>query len=152
MDWIKNNGIHLEKNIRTNNISSILKESHYVGATQIDLERIMYFFPEIRNYFKSIIKNRDGLVGLDGWVNQWLEIWRPNTKEGFEIIKNGIGNLSSNIAWKKYRDVKNKELWQKLDQLISQHQVQWHWVKGHSGDAGNETADLLANKGIDSIL
>ena len=49
-------------------------------------------------------------------------------------------------------DVKNKELWQKLDQLIAQHQVQWHWVKGHSGDAGNEAADLLANKGIDSIL
>ena len=50
------------------------------------------------------------------------------------------------------KDVLNKELWQKLDQLISQHQVQWHWVKGHSGDEGNETADLLANKGIDSIL
>ena len=48
--------------------------------------------------------------------------------------------------------MKNKELWQKLDQLISQHQVQWHWVKGHSGDVGNEAADLLANKGIDSIL
>ena len=50
------------------------------------------------------------------------------------------------------KDVKNKELWQKLDKLISQHQVKWNWVKGHSGDAGNETADLLANKGIDSIL
>ena len=48
--------------------------------------------------------------------------------------------------------MKNKELWQKLDQLISQHQVQWYWVKGHSGDVGNEAADLLANKGIDSIL
>ncbi|MDC6461216.1 hypothetical protein PQY88_02985 [Gammaproteobacteria bacterium] len=47
---------------------------------------------------------------------------------------------------------KNKELWQKLDELINFHQVQWHWVKGHSGDAGNEMADLLANQGIDSIL
>ena len=72
-------------------------------------------------------------------------------------VKDGITSWISN--WKKNnwktaskKDVKNKELWQKLDELISYHQVQWHWVKGHSGDVGNETADLLANKGIDSIL
>jgi len=69
--------------------------------------------------------------GITQWIQNWKKNnWRTSTK----------------------KDVKNKELWQKLDQLISQHQVQWHWVKGHSGDAGNETADLLANKGIDSIL
>ena len=50
------------------------------------------------------------------------------------------------------KKLKNKELWQQLDRLMAYHQVQWHWVKGHSGDPGNETADLLANKGIDSIL
>jgi len=42
-------------------------------------------------------------------------------------------------------------LWQQLDQLMEHHEVQLHWVKGHSGDAGNEMADLLANKGIDSL-
>lgn len=120
LDWIKTNGIHLEKYNKTDNTSFSLKESYYVGATQIDLERIMYFFPEIRNYFRSIIKNRDGLVGLDGWVNQWLEIWRPNTKEGFEMIKNGISNLSSNNAWEKYRYIKNKELWYLKNDLISE--------------------------------
>ena len=72
-------------------------------------------------------------------------------------VKNGITEWVVN--WKKNgwknsnkKPVKNKELWQKLDKLIAQHQVQWRWVKGHSGDAGNEAADLLANKGIDSIL
>ena len=68
-------------------------------------------------------------------ITQWIQNWKKN-----------------NWRTAAKKDVKNKELWQKLDKLISQHQVKWNWVKGHSGDAGNETADLLANKGIDSIL
>ena len=76
----------------------------------------------------------DSKYVMDG-ITQWIKNWKKNN-------------------WKTAakKDVKNKELWQKLDHLISKHQVQWHWVKGHSGDAGNETADLLANKGIDSIV
>ena len=76
----------------------------------------------------------DSKYVMDG-ITQWIQNWKKN-----------------NWRTAAKKDVKNKELWQKLDQLISQHQVQLHWVKGHSGDAGNETADLLANKGIDSIL
>lgn len=76
----------------------------------------------------------DSKYVMDG-TTQWIKNWKKNNWK---------------TATKK--DVKNKELWQKLDELISYHQVQWHWVKGHSGDLGNETADLLANKGIDSIL
>ena len=76
----------------------------------------------------------DSKYVMDG-ITHWIKNWKKNN-------------------WKTAakKDVKNKELWQKLDHLISKHQVQWHWVKGHSGDAGNETADLLANKGIDSIV
>ena len=76
----------------------------------------------------------DSKYVMDG-ITQWIKNWKKNN-------------------WKtaSKKDVKNKELWQKLDELISYHQVQWHWVKGHSGDLGNETADFLANKGIDSIL
>jgi ribonuclease HI len=76
----------------------------------------------------------DSKYVMDG-ITQWIQNWKKN-----------------NWRTAAKKDVKNKELWQKLDQLISQHQVQWHWVKGHSGDEGNETADLLANNGIDSIL
>ena len=76
----------------------------------------------------------DSKYVMDG-ITQWIQNWKKN-----------------NWRTAAKKDVKNKELWQQLDQLISQHQVQWHWVKGHSGDAGNEEADLLANKGIDSIL
>jgi ribonuclease HI len=76
----------------------------------------------------------DSKYVMDG-ITQWIKNWKKNN-------------------WKTAakKDVKNKELWQKLDHLMSKHQVQWLWVKGHSGDAGNETADLLANKGIDSIV
>ena len=76
----------------------------------------------------------DSKYVMDG-ITQWIQNWKKNN-------------------WKTAakKDVKNKELWQPLDQLIAQNQVQWNWVKGQSGDAGNEAAALLANKGIDSIL
>ena len=76
----------------------------------------------------------DSRYVMDG-ITQWIQNWKKNN-------------------WKtsSKKEVKNKELWQKLDQLMSYHQVKWNWVKGHSGDPGNEVADLLANKGIDSIL
>jgi len=50
--------------------------------------------------------------------------------------------------------VKNVELWQRLDKLVTEggHQIEWRWVKGHSGDPGNERADMLANKGVDKAL
>lgn len=50
--------------------------------------------------------------------------------------------------------VKNAELWQELDHLVSTagHRIAWHWVKGHAGDPGNEKADELANKGVDLAL
>jgi ribonuclease HI len=50
--------------------------------------------------------------------------------------------------------VKNVDLWQKLDTLIQAggHQIEWRWVRGHNGDAGNERADELANLGVQSAL
>lgn len=49
------------------------------------------------------------------------------------------------------KPVKNADLWQRLEQLAEGQQVEWHWVKGHSGDPGNERADALANRGIDEM-
>jgi ribonuclease HI len=48
------------------------------------------------------------------------------------------------------KPVKNQDLWERLDRIAAQHQVAWHWVKGHDGDPGNERADALANAAIDS--
>ncbi len=49
------------------------------------------------------------------------------------------------------KPVKNMDLWQRLDILNASHNVHWHWVKGHSGDEGNEMADELANQAMDEI-
>ena len=60
------------------------------------------------------------------------------------------------VGWKKNgwktaakKAVKNVDLWQQLDSEVSRHQINWHWVKGHSGVHGNEMADQLANQAID---
>lgn len=47
--------------------------------------------------------------------------------------------------------VKNADLWQALDAEAARHRVTWKWVKGHSGDPGNERADELANRGVDDV-
>lgn len=72
-------------------------------------------------------------------------------------VKNGITEWMPN--WKKRnwqtaakKPVKNADLWKRLDREVQRHQVSWLWVKGHSGDLGNETADELANLGIDQLL
>lgn len=67
-------------------------------------------------------------------VTEWLPNWK---RRGWRT--------SSNTA------VKNVDLWQRLDELVSQHQVDWLWVKGHSGHPGNERADALANQGVLSV-
>lgn len=49
------------------------------------------------------------------------------------------------------KPVKNADLWQRLEAAASRHQVDWHWVRGHSGHPENERADQLANQGIDEL-
>ncbi len=48
--------------------------------------------------------------------------------------------------------VKNVDLWQALDAAQSQHRIEWRWIKGHAGHAGNERADALANRGVETVL
>ncbi len=47
--------------------------------------------------------------------------------------------------------VKNVDLWKRLDELAAQHRIDWRWVKGHAGHDGNERADALANRGVESL-
>ena len=68
-------------------------------------------------------------------------------------VKNGITDWIKswkNNGWKtaKKSPVKNKELWMKLDLLVANHDIDWKWIKGHSGHPQNERADELANEAI----
>ena len=74
-----------------------------------------------------------------------------------KYVKNGITNWIFN--WKKNgwrtaskKNVKNKELWVELDNLIQKHSITWKWVKGHSGHEENERADRLANMAIEQSI
>jgi ribonuclease HI len=49
------------------------------------------------------------------------------------------------------KPVKNVDLWQRLEELNNTHEVEWCWVRGHSGHPENERADELANRGIDTL-
>ncbi len=67
-------------------------------------------------------------------ISQWIMGWKRN-------------------GWKTSakQPVKNADLWKKLDTQSQQHQIQWCWVKGHSGHPENELADNLANRGVLTI-
>ena len=70
------------------------------------------------------------LKGITEWLPDWKKRnWRTAAKQ----------------------PVKNDDLWRRLDAARSLHTIEWQWVKGHSGDPGNERADALANLGIDSL-
>ncbi|RCL40278.1 MAG: ribonuclease HI [SAR86 cluster bacterium] len=75
----------------------------------------------------------DSKYVMDG-INTWIHNWKKNN-------------------WKtaNKKDVKNKDLWIQLDKLVNKHNIAWEWVKGHSGNPGNEKADELANRGIENL-
>ena len=73
-----------------------------------------------------------------------------------EYVRNGITSWIHNWKRRGWRTasnqaVKNVDLWQRLDALTQAHQIDWRWVRGHAGDAGNERADSLANRGVDEV-
>lgn len=73
------------------------------------------------------------LKGITEWIQGWkARGWRTASKE----------------------PVKNVELWQQLDALVANggHRIEWRWVRGHTGDPGNERADALANMGVEKAL
>ncbi|KAA8731421.1 DNA polymerase III subunit epsilon [Acinetobacter qingfengensis] len=66
-------------------------------------------------------------------------------------VKRGITEWITGWKAKNWKDVKNPDLWKKLDQACTGRNIEWHWVKGHAGNEGNERADQLANLGADSV-
>jgi ribonuclease HI len=71
---------------------------------------------------------------LRNGIREWLPRWKSR-------------------GWKTAdkKPVKNQDLWQQLEALAADHEIEWHWVRGHTGHQGNERADRLANRGIDEL-
>jgi ribonuclease HI len=68
--------------------------------------------------------------GITKWLRGWKRNgWRTSTKQ----------------------PVKNEDLWRQLDAVVAAHKINWHWVKGHAGDAGNERCDALATAAIAQV-
>jgi ribonuclease HI len=67
-------------------------------------------------------------------ITEWLPAWRAR-------------------GWRtaSRKPVKNQDLWQALADLAARHEVEWHWVRGHSGHPENERADALANRGVGAV-
>ena len=82
---------------------------------------------------QNVVLHTDSKYVMDG-VNQWMPNWK---RRGWRT------------AAKK--PVKNQDLWMALDEAVQRHAIHWVWVKGHSGNPGNEMADALANRGIDEL-
>jgi ribonuclease HI len=82
---------------------------------------------------RNVILYTDSKYVMDG-INKWMPNWK---KRGWKT------------AAKK--TVKNKDLWQALDEAVQRHDIDWRWVKGHSDNPGNDVADELANQGIDEL-
>lgn len=79
----------------------------------------------------GIVLHTDSKYVLQG-ITEWLSNWKKN-------------------GWKTAarKPVKNDDLWKQLDSETTRHEIEWKWVKGHSGNNGNEIADRLANQAID---
>jgi ribonuclease HI len=81
----------------------------------------------------QVVLTTDSKYVMDG-ITQWMANWK---KRGWKTASK--------------QPVKNVDLWQRLDAAVQRHDIDWRWVKGHSGHPGNERADALANRGIEEM-
>ncbi len=82
---------------------------------------------------RQVLLHTDSKYVMDG-INNWMPNWK---KRGWKTSAR--------------KPVKNQDLWQLLDEAIARHEIEWRWVRGHTGVPGNEEADALANLGIDEL-
>jgi ribonuclease HI len=100
--------------------------------------------------------NRMELTAAIEALNALKRPCKVNLHTDSKYVMHGITEWMDNWKARGWRTaakkpVKNKDLWQALDEACERHDITWKWVKGHDGDPGNEEADELANRGIDEL-
>ena len=115
------------------------KEKHLYGGESDTTNNRMELLAVIEGL--SALKRQCvvSITTVSSYVKNGMQQWIHNWK------RNGWKNAAK-------KPVKNADLWQRLDQAVAEHQVEWHWVKGHSGHRENEIADALANQGCDLVM
>ncbi len=113
-------------------------EKHLYGGESLTTNNRMELMAAIRALSAVTEPCRIILTTDSQYVRQGVTSWLAGWK------RNGWRNAAR-------KPVKNKDLWQQLDEATQKHRIEWHWVKGHSGHRENEIADQLANRGIDEL-
>jgi len=110
-------------------ISGGLKET---TNNQMEIRAVIEALKSIKKPSEIII-NTDSKYVMDG-ITKWINGWKKN-------------------GWRtaERKPVKNSELWHELDEEVNRHNIEWRWVKGHSGNKYNDIADELARDGIAKI-
>jgi|TARA_B110000003_G_scaffold271701_1_gene306305 ribonuclease HI len=115
------------------------------------------YHEELNGFSKNTTNNRMELTAVIEVLSAIGENIGIIITTDSQYVKNGINQWIFN--WKKNgwktaskQPVKNKDLWMKLDELVQNNDIEWKWVKGHSGHPGNEKADQLANEAIEKYL
>jgi len=111
---------------------------------------------EINGYTPSTTNNIMELTAVIKALKQIKKPYEIDITTDSTYVKNGITDWINNWkdnGWRTAarKSVKNKELWIELDSLIQAHEINWIWVKGHSGHPDNERADELANNAINEL-
>ena len=121
-----------------NENGEIVKENEFYGTDVYTTNNRMELLGAIKAMEKLKKKNgvsltiRTDSTYVRKGITEWLSNWKKNN-------------------WRKSdkKPVENRDLWELLDKIVAKHSVNWEWVKGHSGEQGNEIADELARKGRD---
>jgi len=115
------------------------KERELLGAeaettnNRMELMAVIRALESLKHNKYPVMLTTDSRYVMDG-VTQWMSGWK---KRGWKTAAR--------------QPVKNKDLWQRLDAVHQNHQVEWRWVKGHSGHLENERVDQLANDAIEQM-
>ena len=134
-DWvnIESEKYNLKKTLSGSDKNTTNNKMELTAAIQA-----IKYFHDFTGYFKKPVKLEiytDSKYVQQG-ITQWIKSWKTR----------GWKNASGQA-------VKNQDLWRQLDSLVcGSEDISWHWVKGHSGHAGKDYADRLANAAMDSII